>query len=484
MMAELLQLAVEDAGGGDVIEEADLLACVDPVAWGYDDLLATVGEMAGTTGPASPVPPEGLTVPPGGNSPCELLNQAATRIVAGDSRIALIAGADAVYSRRKARKEGIDLNGEGWTPFGGHRDFLKGQRPLTNDLETRHGLTAPIHCYPLYENALRAEADRSIDDHHRLLGRMMAAHAAVAATNPYAWFPVALRPEEITTITPDNRTICFPYPKLMNPIMEVDLGAALVVMSTEEADRRGVPDSRRVAFLGGASATDAWTPTERCSFTTSPAFRAASDAALEHAGLYALEVELFDLYSCFPSAVQFAMKALSLALDDPRPRTVTGGLAYAGGPGNSYSMLALAAMVDRLRATPARVGFVSALGMTATKHAVSVLSTDAGRSAAASGHASSNLAVPDKLRLGPRLVETPAAGPATIETYTIEYRRDGQPERTMLVLRLPDGGRTVANGDLADVRDMVTREAVGRRGRVMPGPDGGPNRFAFESGAA
>lgn len=484
MMADVIRSAADDAGGGQLIQEADLLACVDPIAWGYDDLIQSVATLAGATGPASPRPPIGLTVPPGGNSPCELLNQVASRIVAGDSRIALIAGAEAVYSRRRAMREGIDLTKQGWPEYLGHRDFLKGQRPLTNELEARHGMTAPIHCYPLYENALRSEAGRTIDEHQRFLGELMAAHSAVAATNPYAWFPVAYRPDEIITVTPENRAICFPYPKRMNAIMEVDQAAALVVMSSDEADRRGIPEHRRVGFLGGASATDAWTPTERASLTSSPAYRSAASAALEHAALYETEVELFDLYSCFPSAVEFAMKALSLAIDDPRPRTVTGGLAYAGGPGNSYSTHALAAMVERLRTTAAKVGYVSALGMAATKHAVSVLSSDPARISAATGTATGDVPVPDRVRLGPPLSATPTAGAATVETYTVEYGRDGKPARSILVLKLSDGHRTVANGDLSEVRTLVTQEAVGRRGRVTPGQDGGANLFTLATGSS
>jgi acetyl-CoA C-acetyltransferase len=478
MMAEVIRIAAKDAGDAGIIQEADLLACTYPIAWRYEDLPRRVGELAGTTGPSAPRPPAGFVAAPGGNSPCELLNQVAARIVDGENRIVLMAGADAVYSIRRARKEGIDLK-QLWTPYEGHRDFLAGQRPLVNDIEARHGLLAPIHCYPLYENALRAEACRPIPEHQQFLSELMAAHAAVAKTNPYAWFPDGWSAEEIGTVTADNRWICFPYPKRMNAIMEVDQAAALVVMSSEEADRRGIRPEQRVAFLGGASAEDAWTPTERASFSNSPANRAAAYAALERASLYAPEVDLFDLYSCFPSAVELAMKALLLTIDDPRPRTVTGGLAFAGGPGNNYSMHACAAMVERLRTTRAKVGYVSALGMTATKHAVSVLSTDAARIAAASGADSPRLDIPDKVKLGPPLVDEPHEGPSTIETYTVEFGRDNQPLRTMLVLRLPDGRRTVANGELSDVSHLVTEEGVGKRGTVTPGTGGAPNRFVL-----
>ena len=83
----------------------------------------------------------------------------------------------------------------------------------------------------------------------------MARFSAVAAKNPYAWFPVERSPEEFTTVSASNRWICFPYPKLMNAIITVDLAAALVLMSEAEADRRGIPPCRRVAFLAGASAS-------------------------------------------------------------------------------------------------------------------------------------------------------------------------------------------------------------------------------------
>ena len=71
----------------------------------------------------------------------------------------------------------------------------------------------------------------------------MAAHAAVAKDNPYAWFQNGWSAEEITTVTADNRWICFPYPKRMNAIMDVDQAAAVVVMSSDEADRRQIPVS-------------------------------------------------------------------------------------------------------------------------------------------------------------------------------------------------------------------------------------------------
>ena len=269
MMAEAIRRAIEDAktmgdeSAGTIAASTTLLACVDPMAWGYVDACGVVAEMAGVN-PAA----EGIMVPPGGNSPGELLNTLANRIVGGEAEVAILAGAECVYGRRRAIKEGTTLD---WTPFVGHRDFMKGQRAMTTPVEARHGLTGPIHCYPLYENALRAKSGRSVAEHQEFLGTFMARNTAVAATNPHAWFPIAYRPDEVRTPTENNRWVCFPYPKRMNAIMEVDLSAAIVVMSDAEADRRGIPKANQVAFLGGGGAVDAWTPCERIDFTSSPA---------------------------------------------------------------------------------------------------------------------------------------------------------------------------------------------------------------------
>jgi acetyl-CoA C-acetyltransferase len=468
MMAEAIGRAIADTtasgdGGAPVTSSTTLLACVDAMAWGYTDLCGRVAELSGITSS-----PEGIMVPPGGNSPGELLNTLANRIVAGEANVAILTGAECVYGRRRAIKENLTLD---WTPFEGHRDFLKGQRSLTTPVEARHGMTGPIHCYPLYENALRAKAGRSIDEHQAFLGTFMARNAAVAATNPYAWFQTAYTPDEVSTVTPDNRWVCFPYPKRMNAIMEVDLSAAIVVMSEEEAERRGIDPARCVAFLGGGSGIDAWTPCERIDFVTSPAMKASSTAAFDHAALTVDDVDLFDLYSCFPSAVEMALDALGVATDDPRGATVTGGLAYAGGPGNSYALHGLAAMTERLRDPhdPASTGLVSSLGMTATKHAYNVLSSDRSKWAAADGLAH-KITLADADRTGPELVDEVSSS-GVIETYTVEHDRTGAAVRTIIVVRLDDGRRTVGNGTCTDeeVRVLMTSEGVGRRVTVTAG---------------
>jgi acetyl-CoA C-acetyltransferase len=472
LMAIALERAAADAGRPELVREADFAGVIPPMAWAYDDLPGRLAQLCGAK------PREAEELPGGGEGPILLLNQVANRIAAGEIQVALLAGAEAIYSRRRARSDGAALSG--WTP-GGDRmpGFALALKPFANALEQRHGVRSPVDMYPVYENALRARAGRSIEAHQRHLAELMARYSEVAAANPISWFPEPRTAEQIAHVDARNRWIGFPYPKLMNALIEVDQGAAAIVMSESAADRLGISAERRVHFLGGASAQDGWSAAERVDLASSPALAAAARAAAAHAALHVSDIDLFDLYSCFPCAIEFAEDALGLATTDPRSLTQTGGLAHHGGPGNNYAMHGLANTVLRLRAGAGRVGWVSGLGMSATKHAMAVLSTDPKRCAAAEGRAS-KLTLPKDQFEGPSLADAPE-GPAVIESYTVRFDRENRPEQSMLYLRLPDGRRSLAHGEqsAALYRLLLEVEGVGVRGRVTAGRERAPNVFSL-----
>jgi acetyl-CoA C-acetyltransferase len=202
---------------------------------------------------------------------------------------------------------------------------------------------------------------------------------------------------------------------------------------------------------------------------------------MRHAALAPADVDFFDFYSCFPCVVEFALDALGLDPDDERGFTQTGGLAQHGGPGNAYSLHALANVTEAMRRRPRSVGWVSALGMTATKHAVCALSNDPQRVAASDGRASA-VELPPELKNGPALVDRPR-GRAAVESYTVLFDRANRPERSIFLLRLEDGRRTLANGPTAPaaLARILEREGVGLAGTVTPGAGDKPNEFVWAS---
>lgn len=469
MMARAARLAADDAGVPTLVEKLDSVQVVNILSWSYADAPGALAERLGAH------PKETIYSGIGGNTPQYLVNQTADRIAAGKVGIALIAGVEMLHSSRKARRLGVDLP---WTPRTPPKRVDGEIRPGTTEAETAHGARMPIEIYPLFENALRAAKGLSLAEHRRRLGELCAAFTRVAAANPNAWFRQARTPDEITTVTPANRMVGFPYPKYMNAIMEVDQSAAVLLTSAARARELGVPEDRWVYLWGGAEANDHWFVSDRVNYHTSPAIRAVGQAALRQAGASIEQIEYIDIYSCFPAAVQIGRDMLGIAEDDPRPLTLTGGLPYHGGPGNNYTTHAIVEMVKRLRDQPNAFGLVTALGWYVTKHAIGVYS---GRHPGTewSRDISGLQPVIDAEPHPP--TEAEPDGPATVETFTVIHGRDGAPERGIIIGRLKNGRRFIANAepDQATLEAMEREETVGRAGRVSRDPATGLNIFRF-----
>ena len=237
------------------------------------------------------------------------------------------------------------------------------------------GLVGPPGLSFLRERATAA-AGEGVDEHQKKVSELYPRVSEVAAGIPMPGPGRAYNAEEIRTVTADNRMIGFPYPKLMNANdYSVDQGAALIMCSVAAARAANVPEERWLFPVSGADANDHWFLSNRSDFHSSPAIGAAGRAALALAGRSIDDVEFLDLYSCFPCAVQIAAAELGISIDDPRPLTVTGGLTFAGGPGNNYVTHSIAAMADKLRSRPGAVGLVTGLGWYVTKHSVGLWST-------------------------------------------------------------------------------------------------------------
>jgi acetyl-CoA C-acetyltransferase len=408
----------------------------------------------------------------GGNSPQWRVNETAERIARGEVRLALIAGAEVMHGLQLARRAGVKLEwAEAGTP-----ETVGDNRWGNNDVEQRHQALMPTAVYPMFENALRARRGWTIARHRAHLAALCARLAAVARGNPYAWFRDGKTAEAIGTVGDANRMIAFPYPKFMNAIIGVDQAAALLLTDTDTARTLGIAESKWVYIRGCGDAVDHWYVSERVDYHSSPAIREAGARALAQARLGIDEIDCFDLYSCFPCAVQIAADMLGIGVDDPRPLTVTGGLPYHGGPGNNYSTHAIACMVERLRATPGAHGLVSGVGWYLTKHAIGVYSS------AAPEHPFERVApktyqpIIDAQPHPELAVEGEGAG--RVEAYTVQHDRDGNPALGILTVRLADGRRCWANlSDPAVLARMEQAEFVGQPGRVRYHPATQSNGF-------
>lgn len=414
----------------------------------------------------------------GGNMPQYLVNRFAEEIANGETQLALICGAELLRSTQIARKAGqkIDWNED---PGGGDPTRIGDPRWGFSEEEARHDLRAAIHFYPLLENAIRGGLKRDVDSHMKAMGRLFERLAAVAKANPLATRREGYSAEALSTISSDNRWICFPYPRLMNANAIIDQAGAVLMTSVEKAREWGIPQDRWVFLHGCADGTDTWVVSEREKLDSSPAIRGCARIALDMANKKVADVATFDLYSCFPSAVEVAMTEIGVAEDDPRPISVTGGLPFFGGPGNNYVTHSIAEMMNVVRRKPGSFGMVTANGNYLTKHSAGLYSTESIKGAWKREDPKKFQAELDARPK--RKVETKPSGTGTVETYSVAYGKDG-PERGYILGRLDSSGdRFVAMTPdepamgPAILADMLTREQLGRK--VSVSDEGGRNVF-------
>lgn len=424
------------------IDSLDVVYCQ---SWPYDDPAGRLAEAVGAT------PQRLLYSGVGGTTPFELVGRAAARIESGEAEVCAIVGGEALATKRALRRAGE-------RPAWSHRHPEPPPFPLEApflDSELAHGVFQATTTFALRDVARRAHRGAAVADHERAVGELLAPMTRVAAANPAAWFPVERTAGELVTTSAENRMVAYPYPKRTVAIMDVDQAGALVVASPDAADRLGVPADARVVVRGWADARDPDHVVEHPELWRAPGMATALQGALAHAGVDLDDVAHLDLYSCFASAVWFALDALGLDEHDRRaPFTVTGGLPYAGGPGSCYGLLSTAAMADVVVADPGSLGMVTGVGMHLSKHAALVLGTEPGPR----GQVPAAAPAPRR-----PIVDAPS-GPATVAAYTVHHGRDGTATDALFVCDVDAGpGRCFARSDDPEMlAALEAEEWVGR----------------------
>ena len=413
----------------------------------------------------------------GGNSPQQLINEFCGRIAAGELSMVVVTGAENISTARHLKGTGERPN---WHEEveGSVENRGLGLKGMISQYEMSHGLVGAPASYALTENARRGRLGLGRGIYARTMAELFAPFTRVASVNPYSSFDMReTGADELIEVGEHNRMIAEPYPLKLVARDQVNQGAAVLLTSVGKAQELGIPTEKWVYLHGYSNLTEK-PLLEREDMGSSPAAQAASRAALSAAGIDVSDVSFFDFYSCFPIAVSnAACDGLGLSHDDPRGLTVTGGLPYFGGPGNNYSMHAVASMVERLRGKPESFGFVGANGGVLSKYSAAIYSTKPtfwktcdDRPLQAKIDAAS----------GPE-ISYEANGAAIVETYTTVFEK-GRAAYSVVVGRLAaTGARFLAmteKGDDVTLDAMLHEDPLGKGIYVRSTAKG--NRFAFE----
>lgn len=412
----------------------------------------------------------------GGDVPQKLLSEAADSICQGKSVATLILGGEAIATTRSAMRAGVALDWADDTD-GQLDDRGVGMSGIQDQAQIDHGLTDAPPVYALFENARRARLGLGRRDYAAAMGELFSPFSKMAARHPCSMFSRYYTAEELLEVSQDNRIIAEPYTKSLVAKDGVNQAAALLVTSLAVARDIGI-DKDKFVFPVASCALKEKPLLARPQLDRSPAMSAAYRGAMDRAGVSLGEIDLFDIYSCFPIAVFAACDALGLSPRDPRGLTLTGGLPFFGGPGNNYALHSIVNVARELRRRKTGYGMVGANGGYLSKHAVGVYSATQPRTRWRhyDDHAA-QLAL-DQTR-APSVDASPQ-GPATIETYTVVMNKS-QADKGYVVGVSDAGKRFLATTDPSDEetpRDMMTEDPLHRRIWVRHSPSG--NHFRFD----
>ena len=453
LMIKTSQQAIEDTNVNGLVDFIDAVYMVNNISWSYEDAPGELSEKLNIT------PKEKVYLGYGGNSPQELINRAAKAIFNGTHRVVLITGGEASYTGSKIIKNTLP---KGWPPYKTPKYLEKNSYGEISDFEKLYAFGRAAIPYAIFESAIRTISKRSLEDHAKYLGDLFARFSEVASKNPFSWTQIYYEAEEISTPSPNNRYITYPYTMRMCANNFVDQSASVIVTSLEVVEQLKMDPKHCVYLMGSADLNNIHEITRRPLLYDSPAIREGFKLALKQAGLTLDDIDKFDIYSCFPSIVGIIMRELGIKKDDPRNLTITGGLPYFGAPLSVYSLHAIVRAVEMIRDNHSLNIMVLANG-----------GYNSGESVGIYGSNPPHIpwSVRDDTIIQQSILEKKlpppmekANGSITIDAYTIMYDRSGKPKRVIAIGTLEKGIRTIAISEdyIPELLTLENQDLVGR----------------------
>ncbi|MCC6847012.1 MAG: hypothetical protein IT294_00825 [Deltaproteobacteria bacterium] len=486
LMVEAARRAAADAGAEDLAPAIESVA-VPQGMWEYRNPAKLVADALGC--------PRATTILAGlGVLQLQLVTDLCDAIAAGERAVGVVVAGEAKYRRLRSTITGEpvhDTPTDGLPPPDVHQTS---QDMWCSDLESRRGLTSPIEFFAIIESALRYARGLDVARHRDELAALYSRFSAIAAANPHAWKREALPAAAIRDASPRNPMLAFPYTKAHASQWNVNQAVAILICALGRARALGLDPRRWIFPRGGALSKHVVPLAQMRGLASHRGSVVTGERALALAEVDRADVTDAELYSCFPAAIQSF--ARDLPIPEGCPWTVTGSMAFAGGPFNNATLEGVGRMVEVLRvatapgdaaragaeapdddasarhgkaaaALPPRVGIVSNLSGIFSKQACLVLANAPGPHGWRSADVTGEVAAADP----PVPLRDGYAGPATVVGYTVVFA-GGAPSHAIAICDLPDGARTVVRSGTPAFLDALMREEwVGRRVEVAA--DGG-----------
>jgi acetyl-CoA C-acetyltransferase len=395
-----------------------------------------------------------------------LISDACAAVRSGSSRFALVVGGEAHYRHVRAAAAGQAVIVTSQPPGVEPDETLSSEAfdaGMDHPAEGDAGLAGTPGYYALIDSHWRSAHGLGLDEHRDAIAALYARFAEIATHNPHAARPHPYRASDIRDPSTTNPMIAFPYTKLMITTWTVDQGCALLFTTAATADAVGIPRDRWRFPVIAVESNHVVPVAARTRLSQPASLRIIADAVRQRTGIDTAEIELLDLYSAFPAPVLVA--AEGLRVPQGRDLTLTGGMAFAGGPLNSYVFHAVARAADRLADPATPVALVSAVSGFYSKQGVLVIGSDPPGQPFESVDVTTDVAAAEPAIPLARSAE----GHGTVVAYTV-LCTGGEPDRAIAVVDLDDGRRAVARSHDTDVMSSaMTDDLVGRTVAVRGG---------------
>ena len=294
-----------------------------------------------------------------------LINSACHDIAQGKIRASLIVGGEARYKKILALKENKEFIE---TKLNINPDFyVKAADELqTKEEQDELGLMA-VGYYAILETAYRKKNGLSLQEHKDKISNMYAEFSKVAANNPDGWIDSMKSAKDIKRVSKENPLQALPYNKLHCSSWNVNQASAMILCSEDLADKLDIPRNKRVYPLVSSETNHMIAPIQRPKLSESTGLDLAASFIKNICDEHKIQPNIYDLYSCFPVAVQMFADSLNLGSEDVK--TVTGGMPFAGGPLNNYMIHSTVKMVSEIRNNHSNIGLVTGVSGMMTKQA-------------------------------------------------------------------------------------------------------------------
>ncbi len=297
-----------------------------------------------------------------------LINEACLKIENGEINASIILGGEA---RHKQIRSIIDKKEYSETKLDENPDFyIKAKEDLYGDEELAELGAMAVGYYAAMETAIRKNDGETIDDHQNNIASMYEEFSKIASNNKDGWIDNPYSKEEILDNNKKNKMLAYPYNKLHCSSWNVNQSAALIICSEEIANKLEIDQNKRVYPITSSENNHMIAIQQRPKLFDSLGMKYAANSICKVIERLNITLDAYDLYSCFPAAIKMFSK--SLGLDNEISKTITGSMAYAGGPLNSFVLHSTVKMIQKIRTSELSYGLVTGVSGMMTKQSFCV----------------------------------------------------------------------------------------------------------------